>query len=412
MMGDTPLARVRVLTPLGGDGLDAFLARRPSGASPFSQDRLDAIAAFSARLLKTPAFREDPACVAAAFWMRKANLHAFRAAFEARSRPDLLWVPAGRVFHVAPSNVDTLFLYSWAIAFLCGNASVVRVSQNLPPAVRALLRALDQTAAGHPVLADGNRFVTYDHDDEVSAIFSRWCSHRIVWGGDATVEALRRVPLNPHASERSFASKFSSALFHAGRYLAATDSEREEVARAFFNDFFGFDQAACSTPQVLFWAGSPEEARAATARFLDALQGEAERRGHTVDPARANRRINHAFDLAIRAESRVDLGHPALVAVEVLDLRDLDKEICGGGFLRIVRVPSPEAVLPFLDERDQTITHFGFTEGEVRDMGRAFAPTGIDRLVPVGEALAFDPVWDGFDLMEDCLRRVSVRARA
>ena len=33
----------------------------------------------------------------------------------------------------------------------------------------------------------------------------------------------------------------------------------------------------------------------------------------------------------------------------------------------------------------------------------------LDRVVPIGEALAFDVVWDGFHLIDDVLRRVRVR---
>jgi hypothetical protein len=33
-------------------------------------------------------------------------------------------------------------------------------------------------------------------------------------------------------------------------------------------------------------------------------------------------------------------------------------------------------------------------------------------VVPIGEALAFDTIWDGFDLLDDMVRRVRVRRTA
>ena len=414
-MGDAPKspeALVKVLAPEGGAALESFLARSRPEAMPFSPDRLEAIANFSDRLLKHPALRGDPSAVAAAFWMRKANLVRFREAHLARTqrRTDLLWLPVGNVFHLAPSNVDTLFLYSWALAFLCGNANVVRVSQNVPATVEAVLGALGQAAQDHPLLEDQNRFVTYEHDQAVTALFSRWCHHRIVWGGDATVAEIRQVPLNPHASERCFASKFSFAVFKATAFLAAGAGQRARMATGFFNDLFGFDQAACSSPQILFWVGSPEDGAQACAQFLDGLQAEAERRAHDVDASKACKRLNRAFDLALRVDVRVDLSHPAFVAVAVPSVQDLDKEICGGGFLRTAVVPNAGAMLPFLNQRDQTVTHFGFDPTELQEMGLAFGARGVDRLVPIGEALNFDVVWDGFDLAEDCMRRVAIRS--
>jgi hypothetical protein len=66
-------------------------------------------------------------------------------------------------------------------------------------------------------------------------------------------------------------------------------------------------------------------------------------------------------------------------------------------------------VLPFVDEGDQTLTHWGLEEAALREFALAAGSRGLDRVVPIGEALAFDVVWDGFHLMDDMLRRVRVR---
>ena len=55
------------------------------------------------------------------------------------------------------------------------------------------------------------------------------------------------------------------------------------------------------------------------------------------------------------------------------------------------------------------MAHFGFALAELRALARELGARGVDRLVPVGEALAFEPTWDGYDLIGDFLRRVTVR---
>ncbi len=65
--------------------------------------------------------------------------------------------------------------------------------------------------------------------------------------------------------------------------------------------------------------------------------------------------------------------------------------------------------LPFVDEGDQSLTHWGLNADAVRELARAAGARGLDRVVPIGEALAFDVVWDGFHLIDDMLRRVRVR---
>jgi hypothetical protein len=97
------------------------------------------------------------------------------------------------------------------------------------------------------------------------------------------------------------------------------------------------------------------------------------------------------------------------VGVHLHDRSALDKEICGGGLFRHLPVARLSEVLAFVDEGDQTLTHWGFDGDALRDFASAAGARGLDRVVPIGEALAFDVVWDGFHLIDDVLRRVRVR---
>jgi hypothetical protein len=343
--------------------------------------------------------------------MRAGAVSRLAAEFarQCADEPSVVRVPAGRVFHVAPSNVDTLFVYSWVLSYLCGNVNVVRVSQEQTPVVSAMLRVITAVSESHPDLGDSNRFVTYEHDAQVTTALSEWCSHRILWGGDETVRALRPLPLNPHASERVFGSKFSYAVVSAAGYLAAGGAQRDTLASAFFNDLFWFDQMACSSPQVVFWVGDEATHETAVAEFERRLQMEVERRNYAPAMPNAVRRLTYAFDLAADADVRVHLEHPGFIGVRVRDSGGLEKDICGGGLIRHSRLARLEDLAPFASEADQTVTHFGFEREELRALARRLGFRGVDRLVPIGEALAFSVIWDGFDLLEDLTRKVSVR---
>jgi hypothetical protein len=407
--------QVRVLAPADPDGLASFLdSTRGVHAEPFAESRINSLAKLSQRLLTDPLLRNDPASVSVAYWLRRAQLlqlaeeHGRRAATE----PEILRVPVGRVLHLAPANVDTLFIYSWAIAYLCGNASVVRLSQDSSTVVHALLRVIGALAAEDDELHGANRFVTYGHEDAITTALSSWCAHRVIWGGDEAVAAIRRLPLPPHASERVFGSKYSFAVIDAGRYLAAPGDERARVASGFFNDLFWFDQMACSSPHVVFWLGGVDAAESAADQFEHALQTEVTRRRFEPTVPSAVHRRTHAFGLAISTDVRVVLEHPGFVGVHLRDRSALDKEICGGGLFQHVPVESVADVLAFVDEGDQTLTHWGLEPETLRQMALGAGARGLDRLVPIGQALAFDVVWDGFNLIDDMLRRVRVRDAA
>jgi hypothetical protein len=405
--------KIRVLAPIAGStDFAAFLeATRGNVGVPFAPERVATLGRLSAGLLADPLLRQDPATVSVAFWLRPAQLARLaeeqvrRAALES----DVLRVPVGRVLHMAPGNVDTLFLYSWALAYLCGNSSIVRLSQEQGVVVQALLRVIESVASHDEELRASNRFVTYGHDDAVTSTLSAWCAHRIIWGGDEAVAAIRRLPLPPHASERVFGSKYSFALIEADRFGAASAAERVRLASGFFNDLFWFDQMACSSPHVVFWVGARDVVQGAAREFERELQAEVDRRQFKPAVSSAVHRRTYAFGMAASSDVRVVLDHPGFIGVHLPDQAAFQKDICGGGLLRHVPVDRLADVLPFVDEGDQTVTQWGFEGAALREFASQAGARGLDRVVPIGEALAFDVIWDGFHLVDDMLRRVRVR---
>lgn len=407
-------SKVEILAPSRERGqLEEFLLAKDRGATrPFSEQRIRALAQFSQAILQDRSIGKDPSCVALAYWLRKAGIDKIQTKFEsfAKLEEDVVLVPVGRVFHIAPANVDTLFVYSWALSFLCGNANLVRLSMKPSEIVQGLIRLLGERMEKEPALATDNLFVTYEHDAAISERLSAWCTHRIVWGGDETAKALRAVPLAPHASERVFASKFSYAVLSADGWIAASPEQRAKLACAFFNDAFWFDQMACSSPHALFWIGEKEQARKAMRSFDAALGEELQRRDHEAGAATATKRRSFAFALAANEQVKVDLRSGDFVSIERLEHGCATKEVCGGGVFQHAHAKSVADVAAFASERDQTVTHFGLSAEELRTLALEAGSRGVDRVVPIGEALAFDSNWDGFSLVQDFLRRVTVRS--
>src|ERR1700678_2312947 len=129
--------------------------------------------------------RPTPSAPAAhcAFWTRRAALAKIAANFAARVPQHALARPRGLVFHLPPQNVETVFLYSWALAYLAGNANIVRLPQGISARMRAIvdlfLERLD--AAGD----ESQLFVHYPSQGNLGAKISARSDARVVWGGDA-----------------------------------------------------------------------------------------------------------------------------------------------------------------------------------------------------------------------------------
>ena len=377
---------------------------------PFAPERLAALAALSKALLKDPTLRLDPSTVALAYWLRPANLETLRQEALRTEPARTVRTPAGVVFHIAPANVDTLFVYSWALSFLCGNLNVVRLSTSTSWVVEAILQVLAGLAEAEPAPWRGNVFVTYPHDDAVTGWFSQRCDQRIVWGGDETIARIRSVALKPHAAERAFASKFSASVLDAVTLHAASAEELRRIASLLARDIGPFGQKACSSPHVLYWIGGDVAAnRGLAARFSDAVAADL-RGGKASDVGDAVWRIEQGFLLAADGIAR-DLKCAAGLAVAEIDaaLPPVERMEIGAGFLSHRFVPSVEAVAQEATTRHQTLTYYGLDDAACARLAREAGKRGVDRIVPVGSALEFDAVWDGFALLNDFTRQVAVR---
>ena len=98
----------------------------------------------------------------------------------------------------------------------------------------------------------------------------------------------------------------------------------------------------------------------------------------------------------------------ALAIVELAEARLLPRRWLGTGTLAVARVDSLTELVPLVDRRDQTVTAFGFDRAQLLAFLDALRGRGVDRVVPFGEALRFDAVWDGYDLVQEFSRTVSV----
>jgi hypothetical protein len=408
------MSRLTLLPSLAAEAPEDVLDRLFAAPRlmPFDDVLVETLAALSRAILSAPDLARRAEAVALGFWLRPANLARLARQFRAAYQAQRLRVPAGLAFHIPPANVDTIFAYSWALGLLCGNFSLVRLSQRSSPLMLRLVELIAATLQERPAVAAGSAFVTYGRDDAITAAISARADLRIVWGGDASVAAIRAVPLSPLAREIVFADRLSLAILDAAAWLALPPAERAALAKRAYGDIFSFDQMACSSPRLLVWRGPREAVDQAALDFDRAMRDELDARGYKVAPATA---------LEKYAEScRASIDWPvASVRRErldwlVIDLGDarprpLPAAAVGAGTVVQLRIDSLEQLVTLVDRRVQTICHFGLLATEIEGFARALAGRGGDRIVPLGEALAFSETWDGNDLLLSFTRLVELR---
>ena len=386
------------------------LAAAPPG-QPYADDVVELCQQFATRLMADPVARVHPELMTLGFFMRKAELARGKRELEAAARHDVVQVPAGLVFHVPPANVDTIFMYSWLLSVLAGNANVVRLSSRSAPVVDHLCGLLDELLA-RPRHADARArvaMIQYGHDDAITAAISARAAIRVLWGGDATVATLRRAPLPPHGRDLTFADRWSLMALAAAAVAALDDAGLAALSEQLFNDIFWFDQAACSSPRLCLWIGAPAEVAAVRDRLWAAVAAVAAARGHRPEVAlrMARELFVHQAALDGPVVGRTDYG-PGLTVVRVDRLDGLARAHPGGGLLFEAVAPSLVSLDRWVTRRDQTLTHFGFARHQLIELAQRLAGRGLDRLVPVGQALHLARFWDGYDLLAQLVRNVHV----
>ncbi len=407
------------LVPRAGSiELEALLetyARTPrGGGEPFHPLRVDFADALSRALFRHSEARAYPDVLAAAFWTRRSSVMRLGARFAALQTTGSLRTPRGLAFHLPPTNVDTLFIYPLMVSMLVGNMNIVRVSRRRPsPQVAILTEVLREVLAEErfAALRDELVVVGYGHEPEPTAAISRVTDVRLLWGGDETVERLRAVPITPAAHELAFGDRFSFAVLRATAVLDADESSRRELARQLFNDAYWFDQLACASPRALIWVGAPSEVDAASEILFAELAQVIAAHGYRLGPGMAMAKMTFTYRALIdRPIESVRQVSNELVVLRLASLEGFDRTHPGAGLFFEARVEELSELIRFVERRDQTLAAHGFEASELTAFARSLRGRGIDRIVPFGEALTFDSLWDGYDLLAELSRSISVPA--
>lgn len=386
---------------------DLFSAARPG--TPYSPERLAFAAALSRRIFELPGIRTDAQLSALAFWLRPASMRLLQQRHQQLNSGEVVWLARGKVLHFAPANVDTIFVYSWMLSLLAGNCNVVRISQRRPELLAPLLQAIDDVLQDSG-LADSNFFVTFPHGHPGVDALCAAADLRVIWGGDASIASIRKHPLAPHATELVFPDRYSLAAINAEAWAAAAEENKVRLLSAFYNDAYGFDQAACSSPRTVFWLGSEAQCAAASDEFFRRLTPLVQEKGFDATAALGLMKMAYSHGAAADSDRVTAIHHYSngLTTLRLSQAEAGDAQHCGGGLFYECFLGRLEDLGEILCSRHQTLGVWGFSRPALMQLAQSTDRNGLSRIVPVGEALNFSAYWDGYDLVAAMMRTVHI----
>ena len=366
---------------------------------PFDDEVIAFLNDLSALLRKN---REYSDIVTFGFWCRKAAL------MKEKEKYDDICERFGKgiVFHSTPSNVPVNFAFSFAAGLLAGNANIVRLPGKPFEQVNIISSAVNELISDkHKNMAPYIVFVKFPPVKEITDTFSALCNVRVIWGGDMTVAELRQSKIPARTTEITFADRHSIAVIDADAYLNADN--KDVIIQNFYNDTYFSDQNACTSPRIIFWQGKEKEA--AKADFWDRVHKLVAGK-YTLAPVQAVGKLNAMYSVA--AQKDVKLQKSEDMFITRLDVDKIDKDLMNykynSGFYFEKDIDSLNEIADVCDIRCQTLTYFGVKEEDFRSFLEDERPIGIDRIVPMGKSMDFALVWDGYDLIRQMSRKVTI----
>ncbi len=373
---------------------------------PFSEKVTEFLGELSAQLFKMA--RSYPDVIAFAYWCRKAALASYAKNYEDLNRR----LGRGLTFHIAPSNVPVNFAFSLAAGLLAGNKNVVRLPGKESAQAELICGAIEKAFEKYPDMTRYVYPIRYDKASGYTDILSRYCSVRVIWGGDDTIRQIRRSELPARAFDITFADRFSFCVIQGDDYLAIED--KRSIASDFYNDTYLSDQNACTSPHIVFWMGN-SVARAKDI-FWKELQALVDER-YELQAVQAVGKLDAFCVTAMKHKCCIcgEQGQDHFVKNNLVrvELKEPDKSIreCRyhSGFFFEYQMEALTDILALCDEKCQTISYVGNIGTEIERIVAEAGVNGADRIVPVGRTMDFSLVWDGYDLIRAMSRIVERR---
>jgi hypothetical protein len=380
---------------------------------PFDSRTLDFLDALSKSILADNTVNRRPEIAALGFWLRKSLLkRMFQEQEHLLNDPQYKVAPLGKVFHICPANVDTMFIYSMVVSLLMGNRNVLRISKRMDaPHVLGLFEKLNLLIATQKfeLFKDYINIVSYDHNDDISSYLSSVSNARLIWGGDSTIKIFQSFEKAARTKDIVFADRISMMILNSESVLSCKGKAWVELLRNFYNDAYTFDQMGCSSPQTIYFLGSPKICEQARKKIRIGLEEFLLKEYKNDMNSLASLKLNRMVDDAMEGNILTHTGNNLFKLLELSESVDSSSlHGCGGGYFYYQDCEKITELKALKVPKVQTISYFGLSEDSKMLLKELAYGEGIDRIVKVGHALNFYYIWDGYNLFQELCRKVYI----
>ena len=345
---------------------------------------------------------------ALSFFCRKNNILIFKNKFH---NNEIIRFGLGLIFHITPSNIPTNFAYSLIFGLIAGNSNIVKVPSKNFEEINIICKSLNILLKRKKYLKikDMIAVIKYSNDDEITKKISLICDARLIWGGDQTVKKIKGFETKPKCLDIPFSDRYSATIINSEKFLKLSKYKKNILIKNFYNDTYIVDQNACSSPHLVLWKGKfLFKARSQFWTYLGQLV-EKKYRPPIISAIDNFSRLasNLIKNKNIKSYSVINKSLYVVTLDKIQSKELIEKS--RWGFFYEYSINKLKNIENIVERKLQTLTYFGFGKNNLIKLFKKYNFNGIDRVVPIGQALGVSLIWDGYDLVKLLSRQIDIK---
>ena len=251
--------------------------------------------------------------------------------------------------------------------------------------------------------------VRYKDNDDFTKKISLSCNARLIWGGDNSISNIRNFSLDQRALDLTFADRYSFCAIDLNSIKKIKNYDIKRIVEKFYNDTYVVDQNACSSPHLVIWLGKKNKKLISKLWYeLNKLVGSKYDYNESSSMEKFTQLCNDI--LKHNNISNYKKYSNSLYTIELNKLSKDNQNLRGKwGFFYEYYTESLNDIKNLITNRYQTLTYYGIDKNELKRFVFKNKLNGIDRIVPIGQALDIGLIWDGYDICKILSRIVDIK---
>ena len=375
-------------------------------SEPFNNQSLDFLSDFSKELKKEKKNYKYPDLIYLIFWTSNKKIKEVKE----KSISKNIRLGRGLIFHICPSNVPTNFIYSFFFGLLSGNSNIVKVPSKIFPEKNIILSTINKlfNKKKYLSLKNSNFFIQYNEKIEKTRKISSICDGRTIWGGDKTINEVRKIWIPERAVELTFADRYSLSVLDLNKLTKIKGHEIKLICKKFFYDTYMMNQSACNSPHFVFWVGKKNNNF--QQRFWKEINNIAKKK-FVLDENIAVNKYSNLIKNMIDQKDFQDIKifkNNLYVINPNKNIKNIENVRGTSGIFFQKNITNIIELKKFITKKCQTVTYFGLNKKQIKSFLLKNNLLGIDRVVPIGKALDINFIWDGYDVIESLSRIITL----